>query len=612
MFDSIHRWSLLKITKMDLLSFYFHEDEPTVWARLCACFDAWLAWVLPLAATLYWCIFFTLLLVATVGRKLKLRRFYIEVLNRLFSVAAVKMDEEVTKEKMKRRLSFMEEYENSDDESEVEEVDQRSNDSYWKDSDERYKENYKDFLHNETLNTINTFDGSVKRSRSLDSSWEQLSSQADGEREPLLSEKSFVDKVVCCCQKTCETHPEMSNADEQFSTDSKLQEPNSASSHFDENLDNSTQQVGRSCCPECGSTTPDQTIPRFPLDAPMLYISAGVRAILDDCVNSSFSPEQLKTWNLLSRTIQHKAMIRNNKSLAVFFLCGLFVRYVFLMPMRVLVLILSLANLTCCTFLVGCLPPGPVKRTINSYVVSWGFDFVAGSLSVVARFHNKENRPHQGIAVANHTSPIDGMVLATDNCYDMVGQKTKGLLGMFMNALAKSSGHIWFDRSEARDRQATTRLLFEHTQREGLPPILIFPEGVCVNNTAVLEFRKGAFEVDCDIYPVAVRFDPVYGDAFWYEGGFASYCFSMMTSWAIVCDVFYLPPMRKGPDESASHFANRVRSVIAKKVGLVELEWNSMVKMCIFNAEKWQRLKEERQMEQQKQFARSLSLTELL
>lgn len=36
------------------------------------------------------------------------------------------------------------------------------------------------------------------------------------------------------------------------------------------------------------------------------------------------------------------------------------------------------------------------------------------------RFHDKQNRPTHGIAVANHTSPIDSMVLSTDNCYDMV------------------------------------------------------------------------------------------------------------------------------------------------------------------------------------------------
>lgn len=52
----------------------------------------------------------------------------------------------------------------------------------------------------------------------------------------------------------------------------------------------------------------------------------------------------------------------------------------------------------------------------------------------------------------------------------------------------------------------------------------------------------------------------------------------MMTSWAIVCDVWYLPPMRKLPNEDAVQFANRVKSEIANKGGLVDLQWDGQLK----------------------------------
>ena len=51
------------------------------------------------------------------------------------------------------------------------------------------------------------------------------------------------------------------------------------------------------------------------------------------------------------------------------------------------------------------------------------------------------------------------------------------------------------------------------------------------------------------------------------------YLYMMMTSWAIVCDVWYLPPMVRGEDEDAIQFANRVKNEIAKKGGLVDLMW---------------------------------------
>ena len=46
----------------------------------------------------------------------------------------------------------------------------------------------------------------------------------------------------------------------------------------------------------------------------------------------------------------------------------------------------------------------------------------------------------------------------------------------------------------------------------------------------------------------------------------------MLTSWALVCDVWYLPPMRRLPNEYAIAFANRVKALIAQKGGLVDLQ----------------------------------------
>ena len=46
----------------------------------------------------------------------------------------------------------------------------------------------------------------------------------------------------------------------------------------------------------------------------------------------------------------------------------------------------------------------------------------------------------------------------------------------------------------------------------------------------------------------------------------------MLTSWALVCDVYYLPPTRRLPNENAIAFANRVKSLIARKGGLVDLQ----------------------------------------
>lgn len=43
------------------------------------------------------------------------------------------------------------------------------------------------------------------------------------------------------------------------------------------------------------------------------------------------------------------------------------------------------------------------------------------------------------------------------------------------------------------------------------------------------------------------QYDPQFGDAFWNSSkyGMVTYLLRMMTSWAIVCSVWYLPPMTR-------------------------------------------------------------------
>lgn len=100
--------------------------------------------------------------------------------------------------------------------------------------------------------------------------------------------------------------------------------------------------------------------------------------------------------------------------------------------------------------------------------------------------HNRENRPKKGgICVANHTSPIDIVILANDGCYAMVsradffrcvtcvwrrsqvsftqfyspqvGQVHGGLLGVIQRSIVRSCPHVWFERSEMKDRNAVAK-----------------------------------------------------------------------------------------------------------------------------------------------------------
>lgn len=47
-----------------------------------------------------------------------------------------------------------------------------------------------------------------------------------------------------------------------------------------------------------------------------------------------------------------------------------------------------------------------------------------------------------------------------------------------------------------------------------------------------------------------------------------------MTSWAVVCDVYFLEPQAQQPGETAMQFAERVQALVAARAKLVIAPWD--------------------------------------
>ncbi|KAF5888659.1 glycerol-3-phosphate acyltransferase 3, partial [Clarias magur] len=298
----------------------------------------------------------------------------------------------------------------------------------------------------------------------------------------------------------------------------------------------------------------------------------GIESIVEDEVTQRFSSEELVSWNLLTRTNNNFHYI--SLRLTILWGVGVIVRYGILLPLRIMLTFIGLSWLVIGTTMVGFLPNCRIKDWLSELVHVMCYRICARGLSATIHYHDRENKPKKGgICVANHTSPIDVMILANDGGYAMVGQVHGGLMGVVQRAMVRACPHIWFERAEMKDRHLVTQRLRNHVNDKNKLPILIFPEGTCINNTSVMMFKKGSFEIGGIIYPVAIKYDPLFGDAFWNSGKYSmvSYLLRMMTSWAIVCNVWYLPPVTQQEGEDAVQFANRVKSLIARQGGLLDL-----------------------------------------
>ena len=317
----------------------------------------------------------------------------------------------------------------------------------------------------------------------------------------------------------------------------------------------------------------------FHLEDATKLIVRGISCIIDDQVTKRFTQEELKTWNLLTRT-DAKNYHLTSRSLGLCWLFGFLIRYTILMPLRIMFTLTGFFWLIGTMTLIGLLPKAwRLKPFKLASLMS--FRMLSCGITSRLRFHNRQFRAQNGeICVANHTSPLDVVLLACDNYYALVGQRHGGLLGVLEKALSRATNHVWFDRGEFRDRQLVTQRLREHLSSKFNLPVLIFPEGTCINNSAVMMFRKGSFETTDRVCPVAIKYDARFGDPFWNSSrhSYLRYLLLIMSSWAIKCDVWYLAPMDRLPAESSAEFANRVKAQIAKQGGLVDLAWDGQLK----------------------------------
>ncbi|KJE94836.1 lysophosphatidic acid acyltransferase [Capsaspora owczarzaki ATCC 30864] len=259
---------------------------------------------------------------------------------------------------------------------------------------------------------------------------------------------------------------------------------------------------------------------------------------------------------------------------------GVFFRYFILFPIRLICLIMGFVLFALVMPLTFLLPEARRSRYQQKCVQLLATVF-AMSWTAVIRYHGTPppRRANQ-IFVANHTSLIDVIVLMQERPYSIVGQQHVGVVAFCQKYVLGSMRNLWFDRMAAKDRATVASHLHEHIQDPTNPPLLLFPEGTCVNNEYVVMFKRGAFDLNATVIPIAIKYNKIFVDAFWNSRiqSFPQHLFRLMTSWCVVADVWFLEPQTKLPTESSTQFASRVKELICKQAGLVSVAWDGYLK----------------------------------
>ncbi|KAK1365301.1 putative glycerol-3-phosphate 1-O-acyltransferase [Heracleum sosnowskyi] len=302
--------------------------------------------------------------------------------------------------------------------------------------------------------------------------------------------------------------------------------------------------------------------------SPTLTEAAG--AIIDDSFTRCFKSNLPEPWNW-------------NIYLFPMWCLGVVIRYGILFPIRVLVLTIGWIIFLSSYFSVHFLLKGheKLRKNLERSLVELICCFFVASWTGVVKYHGPRPsiRPKQ-IFVANHTSMIDFIILEQMTSFAVIMQKHPGWVGLLQSTILESLGCIWFNRAEKENREIVARKIREHVEGADNNPLLIFPEGTCVNNHYSVMFKKGAFEIGSTVCPIAIKYNKLFADAFWNsrKQSFTKHLLRLMTSWAVVCDVWYLEPQNLMPGETPIEFAERVRNIISVRAGLKMVPWDGYLK----------------------------------
>ncbi|KAI9311975.1 hypothetical protein BX666DRAFT_2142969 [Dichotomocladium elegans] len=264
---------------------------------------------------------------------------------------------------------------------------------------------------------------------------------------------------------------------------------------------------------------------------------------------------------------------------------SVFVRYGILLPVRLVALGFSSIGFFISLPVALGLNSKPMVATLVKYYCK-GILF---SLGTVPRYLGSKpwlSEPH--VFVANHTSYLDYIVVSAHQYpHAVVMARHGGVLGFLQNNGLNFLHSMTFDRSNTQERKNLAQRLRQHVSNPQTwpSPMLIFPEGTCVNNKYTIRFQKGAFELGVKVCPVGIKYDRAWGDPYWdTRKGFMYYALYRMTRWCTPIDVVYCPPQEPKDGEHPAAYGERVKALISDTIGLENESFNGMAKRDLLQA----------------------------
>ena len=122
------------------------------------------------------------------------------------------------------------------------------------------------------------------------------------------------------------------------------------------------------------------------------YVKTGMASIIEDEVTQRFVAEELKSWNLMTRTNSQFEFI--NWKPTFLWLAGGFIRYFVLLPARLTILVIGVSLMLVSCIGLSWVPHTRLRNWLYERVALTVFRCFSRTFSACIKFHNRENRPN--------------------------------------------------------------------------------------------------------------------------------------------------------------------------------------------------------------------------
>lgn len=255
--------------------------------------------------------------------------------------------------------------------------------------------------------------------------------------------------------------------------------------------------------------------------------------------------------------------------------------FVFLGPLRILLLILSIVFVSLIVFTLRFIFVSLGYDTSCSMIswplVRYGVRLFMAAFGIVWTHCDGELDPKSRILICNHIGFLDPLCFVGRWKVTFMAKKEFASIGV-LRTLIDCIHPLYVDRTKSC---GATQQIKNHAENPNEWPLMIFPEGTIAGGDIMLRFHRGGFLTNCQLQPVVLRLiTPLlpkrWNSHLWVGDSGLGLLWQMLSMPFTICWIKWMTPIVAGEEKGdPEQFAERTQLLMANELGVKAVDIGS-------------------------------------